>query len=377
MIYKALVAFFMISILVVPPLAHADVLTLKTDKQVYDRTDKIRFLGTSDGGVQQVTLIIRDSSGDKVEMYTAYSDADSDFEIKMPKSIRHVFDDPGVYEISAFTSKQAVASAISINLQFDKSQVKVVKVYDLELEPIKNKVIDEGKKYSFTARISDNTITDEKYRLGVNTPEGAKIDSKTGKFTWTPTEAQGPGSYLIEIIVTAGISQVKETITITVNETQDPIITKTPPKTVQNTLASFVDPNQDPQHYVDRYNNEKAYKQWFDANFAQYSTIYQAVGLPEPFKLASFVDPNQDPQHYVDRYNNEKAYKQWFDANFAQYSTIYQAVGLPEPDIGICGDGTNLIDGVCTVVKTSFEKPTPPQPTVQEEPQTCFLLWCW
>ncbi|MFB5627991.1 MAG: CFI-box-CTERM domain-containing protein, partial [Nitrosarchaeum sp.] len=69
---------------------------------------------------------------------------------------------------------------------------------------------------------------------------------------------------------------------------------------------------------------------------------------------ASFVDPTKDPQSYVDRYNNEPSYKKWFDTNFPEYSSIYDAVGLDEPKIteqerGQCGQGTILVDGVCTV----------------------------
>jgi len=49
---------------------------------------------------------------------------------------------------------------------------------------------------------------------------------------------------------------------------------------------------------------------------------------PEPIsKIAAFVDPEQDPQHYIDRYNSESAYKKWFDTNFPE-QTIYEAVGI-------------------------------------------------
>jgi hypothetical protein len=127
--------------------------------------------------------------------------------------------------------------------------------------------------------------------------------------------------------------------------------------------ASFVDKAKDPQSYVDRYNNEATYKEWFDENFAEYDSIYQAVGLEEPLLIpASFVDKAKDPQSYVDRYNNEATYKEWFDDNFAEYDSIYQAVGLEEPKVeekkfGICGPGTKLIDGVCTIVVVPDVKP--------------------
>ena len=40
-----------------------------------------------------------------------------------------------------------------------------------------------------------------------------------------------------------------------------------------------------------------------------------------------FVDLDKGPQHYIDRYNNEPSYKEWFDSNFPEYS-IEEAVGL-------------------------------------------------
>jgi cytochrome c peroxidase len=111
--------------------------------------------------------------------------------------------------------------------------------------------------------------------------------------------------------------------------------------------APFVDESKDPQSYVDRYNNEPSYKKWFDDNYSEYSSIYQAVGLKEIKEIAPFVDLNQDPQYYVDRYNNEPTYKEWFDENFPEYDSIYEAVGLDEPEviepeIGECGPGTDL-----------------------------------
>ena len=40
---------------------------------------------------------------------------------------------------------------------------------------------------------------------------------------------------------------------------------------------------------------------------------------------ADFVDPNKDPQYYIDRYYNEVAYKSWFDRNYPGL-TIEEAV---------------------------------------------------
>ena len=85
----------------------------------------------------------------------------------------------------------------------------------------------------------------------------------------------------------------------------------------------------------------------------------------EPTGIASFVDKSKDPQSYIDRYNNEPTYKEWFDASYPQYDSIYQAVGLKEPPVGyipeptsesVCGTGTIIKDGICVVVDTSQTK---------------------
>jgi len=55
--------------------------------------------------------------------------------------------------------------------------------------------------------------------------------------------------------------------------------------------------------------------------------ICQAIQTKK-LRVASFVDGTKDPQSYIDRYNNEPAYKKWFDENYPEYDSIEQAVGL-------------------------------------------------
>ena len=105
-------------------------------------------------------------------------------------------------------------------------------------------------------------------------------------------------------------------------------------------IASFVDQSKDPQYYIDRYNNEPKYKEWFDTNYPQYESIYQAVGFsektiepepepePEQLGIASFVDPEKDPRYYLVRYYTEPEYQKWFDKNFPN-DTIENAVKYP------------------------------------------------
>ena len=48
-------------------------------------------------------------------------------------------------------------------------------------------------------------------------------------------------------------------------------------------------------------------------------------------ELANFVDPDKDPQYYLDRYYNESTYKSWFDRNYPDI-TIEEAVGITSED---------------------------------------------
>ena len=63
--------------------------------------------------------------------------------------------------------------------------------------------------------------------------------------------------------------------------------------------------------------------------------IASSAPEPEPVEesgLASFVDPEKDPQYYVDRYHSEESYKSWFDRNYPNMK-IEEAVGYEENKI--------------------------------------------
>ncbi|MGV0978557.1 MBG domain-containing protein [Empedobacter falsenii] len=87
------------------------------------------------------------------------------------------------------------------------------------LAAIGNKTVNEGNTLTFKATATDadlpaNSLT---FSLG-NAPAGASINANSGVFTWTPTEAQGPGSYTFNIVVSDGALTDEEQITVTVNE---------------------------------------------------------------------------------------------------------------------------------------------------------------
>jgi len=72
------------------------------------------------------------------------------------------------------------------------------------LAAIADQTIAEGLTLALTASATDsdvpaNTLT---YSLDPGAPAGASINGVTGAFSWTPTEAQGPGSYTITVRAT-------------------------------------------------------------------------------------------------------------------------------------------------------------------------------
>lgn len=89
---------------------------------------------------------------------------------------------------------------------------------------LRNEVtIPELSVYTFVATATDvnagDTLT---FSLSGDAPAGAAIDSRTGKFTWKPTERQGPGDYRFDVIVSDGRLTDSETITIHVSEVSTP-----------------------------------------------------------------------------------------------------------------------------------------------------------
>jgi VCBS repeat-containing protein len=120
---------------------------------------------------------------------------------------------PGTYTFDVCVSDGALSDCE--NIKVTVSEVNVAPV----LSAIGNKSIDEGSLLSFTASASDhdipaNTLT---YSL-VGAPAGAGINSSSGVFTWTPSEAQGPGTYTFDVCVSDGALNDCETITVTVAE---------------------------------------------------------------------------------------------------------------------------------------------------------------
>ena len=352
----------LVLLMIIP--VHADVNNATLDKETFTIDDKFTISGTvSDSERVMMVAAMKGPNGEKLNK-NILSDPDGTFSF-IPIDAGLIFSSKGEYRITIITENQRIENGTVIKIQYEKGIASVLPNYELILKENGNKNVDETKKLTFTASVTDSSIENLEYSLS-NQPNGATIDKDSGIFTWTPTSSQS-GNYILDIVVKSGILEDRETITITVNDkpAPEPAPEPAPKSDTKLGLAPFVDESKDPQSYVDRYHNEASYKIWFDDTYSQYSSIYQAVGLDEPLEIpAPFVDESKDPQSYVDRYHNEASYKIWFDDTYSQYSSIYQAVGLEipedqkipepvieEPEFGECGEGTRLVDGVCSILE--------------------------
>src|SRR5262245_64996735 len=71
-------------------------------------------------------------------------------------------------------------------------------------------------------------------------PAGASIDGSSGVFTWTPTEAQGPGTYPFSVRVSDGVTNTDAAITLTVTEANlAPVLANVPASAAIPELAVY------------------------------------------------------------------------------------------------------------------------------------------
>ena len=244
---------------------YGEVDLVQTDKNSYSKGDKINFSGmVEDDSSGLVTIVIRDSNDEFVLLTQSMINQDSSFANSVHTNEKFITQ--GKYNVTAFILNLTAGASTSFDFSFTEDSIV-------------------NKDESITNPEKDNNLTN----LDNNQTEQKPItDEKTRE-----------GS--VEL------------------------------------FSSYRDPKKDPQHYIDRYNNEPAYKAWFDTNFPNIS-IEEALEInqerPESIevvnsKIAPFVDPKKDPQHYIDRYNNEPAYKAWFDRSYPSM-TIEDAVGAED-----------------------------------------------
>ena len=302
-------------IMVVP--VYAEITEFSIEKNFYTIDQEIMFIGSTSEGREQINVIVINPNGKENYIVGSVSNLQGVFET-IPKAIDNIFTTMGTFEFTAFTDQKD--KGIKLILEFDGNRVFQQIKPLLQLNSIQDKIIEVEKTITFTASITDESFIDtydgpDPIFSLENAPIDATIDASTGKFIWTPSKSYGSFKdvvYNFDVIVIANNQEDRETISITVKKAYD-----------EPVIEPSVEPSVEPNESI----------------------------------IASFVDSTKDPQSYVDRYNNEPTYKEWFDENYSQYSSIYEAVGLEEPEFGICGEGTKLIDGICTIIEKTIQKP--------------------
>lgn len=88
------------------------------------------------------------------------------------------------------------------------------------LNPVANQTVAEGATLSLTLTATDPDLPNDRLRfaLSPNAPAGATLD-EAGNFRFTPSEAQGPGNYLITVGVADELgASTTETFSVSVTE---------------------------------------------------------------------------------------------------------------------------------------------------------------
>ena len=95
------------------------------------------------------------------------------------------------------------------------------------LNAIPNQTVDELSTLTFTADAIDVDIPANTLTYGLDgEPAGASINPATGAFSWSPTEAQGPGTYTFNVTVSDGNGgSDSQAVTVNVNDSISPFVT--------------------------------------------------------------------------------------------------------------------------------------------------------
>ncbi|MFQ5966663.1 MAG: Ig-like domain-containing protein, partial [Acidimicrobiia bacterium] len=127
---------------------------------------------------------------------------------------------PGVYPVTVRVTDDGTPSLFDEEIvSVTVNEVNVVPV----LSPIGAQSGDEGTLITFTATATDADVPANGLTFSLEgvPPAGASIDPVSGVFSWTPSEAQGPGVYPVTVRVTDdGTPNLSddESFTVTVNE---------------------------------------------------------------------------------------------------------------------------------------------------------------
>ncbi|MBI1662159.1 MAG: hypothetical protein IS860_01395, partial [Nitrosopumilus sp.] len=269
--------------------SYADVTSFSLHEKSFFTIDETFSFSGKQEGKDIVYVIIRDSSGNFKGMLSDPAPGQGEFSV-IPRPVENFFASQGTYNATAFTDKQKEGDGVTIELEFDGDKVFQAPDVILKLKTIDNKEVEVEKTITFTVKLVDDSIKDPVFSLK-NEPSGATIDSKTGKFVWTPSKSHGSIQdvhYGFDIIVKKGSQEDTEEVIITVKkayvepEETEPKDTEPEETEPKDTEPEETEPKETEPEETEPKDTE-----------------------PEELGIAPFVDESKDPQSYVDRYNNE------------------------------------------------------------------------
>jgi hypothetical protein len=147
---------------------------------------------------------------------------------------------PGVYALTTVVTDNGTPNLSATNtLTVTVNEVNTAPVLTVPA----NQVINELTTLNVSASATDldipaNTLT---FSL-LSPPAGMTINPNTGAISWTPTEAQGPSTNTITVVVTDNGSpnlSATNSFTVTVNEVNSPPVLTVPTNQVVNELATL------------------------------------------------------------------------------------------------------------------------------------------
>ena len=129
---------------------------------------------------------------------------------------------PEIYRIAVAAEKPGapdVTGTIQIHVREANQPPRITTIADA--------TIDEESPYAFKFQAKDADLPPNRltFSLEPGAPEGMLIDGRSGRLKWTPSEAQGPGEYLIGVRVSDDFSPPGvdvEKFSITVREVNRP-----------------------------------------------------------------------------------------------------------------------------------------------------------
>ena len=149
---------------------------------------------------------------------------------------------PGTYKFKVSVSDGVTSTAQTI----------VLTVSEVNTAPVLSGVpasatIPELAAYTFTASATDSDVPAQTLTFSLvdfdasnRVPAGATIGGSTGVFSWTPTEAQGPGTYTFNVSVSDGVTSTAQAIVLTVSEGNTaPVLSGVPASATIPELAAY------------------------------------------------------------------------------------------------------------------------------------------